>query len=94
VAAAGTGKSPIAEYRRYTPGQQWRFPFPKEASLPLREAPLHIPELYVMKSVNSQPHQLTFNAFVDSLSIAKNVGINWELDGFTGRWRTDLSCQF
>ncbi len=43
----------------------------------------HPAELYVMKSVNSQPHQLThFNAFVDSLSIAKNEDINWKLDGF------------
>ncbi len=43
----------------------------------------HPTELYVLKSVNGQPHRLTnFNAFVDSLSIAKNEGINWELDGF------------
>ncbi len=43
----------------------------------------HPAELYVMKSVNSKPHRLTnFNAFIDSLSIAKNEGINWKLDGF------------
>ena len=43
----------------------------------------HPAELYVMKSVNGQPRRLTnFNAFVDSLSVAKNEGINWKLDGF------------
>ncbi len=43
----------------------------------------HPAELYVMKSVSGQPHRLTnFNAFVDSLSIARNEGINWNLDGF------------
>ncbi|GMT45555.1 MAG: peptidase S9 [bacterium] len=43
----------------------------------------HPTELYVMKSVNDRPHRLTnFNAFVDSLAIAKNEGINWKLDGF------------
>ena len=43
----------------------------------------HPAELYVMKSVNSEPHRLTnFNAFVDSLSIAKNEAVNWKLNGF------------
>jgi len=43
----------------------------------------HPTELYVMKSVNGKPHRLTnFNAFVDSLAIAKNEGLNWKLDGF------------
>ena len=43
----------------------------------------HPSELYVMQSVNDQPRRLThFNAFVDSLSIAKNEGVNWKHDGF------------
>jgi dipeptidyl aminopeptidase/acylaminoacyl peptidase len=45
--------------------------------------PTHPAELYVMKSVDSQPRQLTnFNAFVDSLSVARNEGINWKLNDF------------
>ncbi len=40
-------------------------------------------ELYVMNSVNRQPRRLTnFNAFLDSLSLAKNEGVNWKLNGF------------
>lgn len=43
----------------------------------------HPTELYVMSSVNYLPHRLTnFNAFVDSLTIAKNEGVNWKFDGF------------
>ncbi len=43
----------------------------------------HPTELYVMSSVNSQPRKLTrFNAFVDSLDIAKNESIRWKQDGF------------
>ncbi len=43
----------------------------------------HPTELYVMKSVGQKPKRLThLNAFVDSLSIAKNEGVNWKSDGF------------
>ncbi|UBM62523.1 S9 family peptidase [Candidatus Sulfidibacterium hydrothermale] len=45
--------------------------------------PSHPSELYVMKSVNDKPERLTnLNAFVDSLSLAKNESIDWKLDGF------------
>ena len=45
--------------------------------------PTHPAELYVMKSVGAKPLRLTnLNAFVDTLTIARNEGITWKYDGF------------
>ncbi len=45
--------------------------------------PKHPAELYVMRSLQDKPLQLThLNAFVDSLNLARNEGVNWKLDGF------------
>jgi len=45
--------------------------------------PRHPSELYVMRSLQDKPEQLThLNAFVDSLNVARNESVNWKLDGF------------
>ena len=45
--------------------------------------PLHPSELYILKSIDGKPRQLThLNAFADSLSFAKNESIEWKFDGF------------
>ncbi len=45
--------------------------------------PKHPSELYVIRSLQNKPEQLThLNTFVDSLNVARNESVNWKLDGF------------